>query len=791
VAGRYILMVRGYRQDGHFADSSVVLLDVVARANQITGRLADILPAPVAGTCPSLEQLASAFGISVPDLLALNPGLRATAASLPLACNTSLTLPRPVSPPPGLDRHHSDETPSPSPSGTGTAGGTGRTTATATPSRTGSTGGAGRPTATHTPSGTGSTGGTASTATLSAPESGTPGAGGATATPGPVIGPPPLPDTPSNPTWINVDPTACTSVNLSWNAVSGVDGYTLYRRAPGDSHLNLIAHLPASQTHYTDSLAIAGAYYYQVAAVRSGHEGLSSTQYFNTLDFPACAAMVPSRVPSVAGILYLIMPSLQTNIAYEGVYCYLSLDGGAQGRLPAADFSSLTPLSDGLSYDMRIPPAGGVYMLTNTGVPVTVELRCMGRRGVYSDSLGGFVASHPSTEWDGRVLSSSGTGGTGAFTVQYCITPDPTHTPCATGMPVASGISVPYVPNLPMVPITYAADLPAPTNLRLENGITACDEIADARGRGACVLSLLVGGVPQLAWDWTGIGPYNENTLTGYHVVAQMNGSPWRDWDVHPGSRKLTLASTADLPCGTTVTFQVTAVQGDLQSPASEPFSYATSACVNAVRLQVTFNTLTLGPSPSTGQIYDAGDICIGDCPTNQFEIVTFMGVYPFVEDSTGHVAYDPSIMHQGLVWQGYATGEGFTRVNVPATIDFASQQLGQPNPDVNTGWPPITTGMIGNNVIVLDSIRPDQSLMVTMEVDDVDALLATSVDCVFSFRLPARSFSEWASLNQTLTATDDSQVDTATAVHHGGFFRIMDNLGCSVNATVTGQPLR
>ena len=98
---------------------------------------------------------------------------------------------------------------------------------------------------------------------------------------------------------------------------------------------------------------------------------------------------------------------------------------------------------------------------------------------------------------------------------------------------------------------------------------------------------------------------------------------------------------------------------------------------------------------------------------------------------------------------------------------------------------------MIGNNVIVLDSIRPDQSLMVTMEVDDVDALLATSVDCVFSFRLPARSFSEWASLNQTLTATDDSQVDTATAVHHGGFFRIMDNLGCSVNATVTGQPLR
>jgi hypothetical protein len=604
-----------------------------------------------------------------------------------------------------------------------------------------------------------------------------------------VTGPPPLPDTPSNPTWITLDPTACTSVNLSWNPVSGVDGYTLYRRAPGDSHLNMIAHLPASQTHYTDPLAIAGAYYYQVAAVRSGHEGLSSTQYFNTLDFPACLARIATTLPSAAGILYLILPSLQTNTAYEGVYCYLSLNGGAQGRLPAADFSSLAPLSDGLSYDLRIPPSGGVYLLTNTGVPVTVEIRCMGRHGVYSDSLGGFVASHPSTEWDGRVLSSSGTGGTGAFTVQYCITPDPAHTTCGAGLPGASGISVPNIPNLPMVPITYAADLPAPTNLRLENGITACDEIADARGRGACALSFLVGGVPQLAWDWTGVSPYTESTLTGYHVVATMNGSPWRDWDVRPGSRKLTLASTANLPCSTTVTFQVTAVQADLQSPASEPFTYATSACVNAVRLRVTFNRLALGPSPSTGQIYDAGDICIGACPTNQFELTAILEVWAGVRDSNGHEIYDYNNTHQRLVWSGYATGDGFTRVNVPATIDFASQLLGQPTPGGLIGGRPSGAGMTGNNVIVLDSIRPDQSLMVTVSVYDLDALATTSSDCGFYFALPARSFSEWASLNQTLTGTDDSQVD-GTVIHSGGFFRIMDNLGCSLNATVTGQPL-
>src|ERR1035437_4374751 len=99
--------------------------------------------------------------------------------------------------------------------------------------------------------------------------------------------------------------------------------------------------------------------------------------------------------------------------------------------------------------------------------------------------------------------------------------------------------------------------------------------------------------------------------------------------------------------------------------------------------------------------------------------------------------------------------------MNVPASIDFASQLLGPPSPGGLFGGRLSGTGMTGNNVIVLDSIRPDTSLMVAVGVSDIDALATTSTDCMFYFVLPARSFSEWASLNQTLNATDDSQVDT------------------------------
>jgi hypothetical protein len=44
MTGRYILTAQGYRSDGLFADSSIVIVDLVAPASQVTGSLREILP---------------------------------------------------------------------------------------------------------------------------------------------------------------------------------------------------------------------------------------------------------------------------------------------------------------------------------------------------------------------------------------------------------------------------------------------------------------------------------------------------------------------------------------------------------------------------------------------------------------------------------------------------------------------------------------------------------------------------------------------------------------------------
>ena len=149
--GRYLLMARGYRNDGHFADSSVVLVDVVKPAADALGTLAELLPAPAGVPCPDLNHLASMLGVSLEDLLVLNPSLRGTDASSPVDCAIHINLPRPAAPPPGLDG--------------GTPGGSGAPATTPAPSTAGTPAPATTPAA--TPAAT--SGGTGSPATPPVP----------------------------------------------------------------------------------------------------------------------------------------------------------------------------------------------------------------------------------------------------------------------------------------------------------------------------------------------------------------------------------------------------------------------------------------------------------------------------------------------------------------------------------------------------------------------------------------------------------------------------------------------
>lgn len=706
-AGRYILTVRGYTSDGRFADSSVVLLDVVPPPGQVTGSLAELLPAPTDQPCPSLNQIASMLGISLEDLLALNPELSGTDADLSQACGTVMTLPRSTTPPPG------GEAGSPGSPGGGD-GGTGA----------GSPGDAG--------------------------DAGSPVSGA-------------IPGSPTPPTGFSADPGACPGVSLTWIASPDAEGYTLYRNAPGDSHLNTIAHLPASQVDFTDTITLAGNYIYQVAAVRGGLEALSATLSFNTLDYPACAASLRSPEPPAGSSLYLILPDLQTDTVYEGSYCYVSMDGGAQGRLPVSDFSSLTPLSDGLTYDLRTSPGRGHYLLTRAGSdPVTLEMRCMGRRGVYSDSLGGFIASHPSPEWDGHEMSSTGTGGTGAFTVHYCITSDPTLIDCLrTSAGAPSDLFPVLTPLAPVLaPVMIAADLPAPTNLRFE--------------------SLLLSGIlgRHLVWDWIAQGPYTESTLTGYQVSVSSPDRTWIESDVTGnGSRKFLFNGTW-LPCGTTFTFQVTAVQGILRSPPSAPLSVSSAACPDPTRARVLviLDSLTLSSgltiNPLDPGAFDAGDLCI-ICRDNEFELSTWFRVNAAASDHT-------------LIWNSNNSGEDFVRLIDPGVYDLAHQSLSSKRG---------SQGRTNNNIIALDLVGGSKQIYISGIAFEHDALGFTSQDCRFFYRSPEYSPEVWQHINLTQSIGGGTNPHAQALLVHDDQNRNLDLFGtdtivCNLSVRLIGMPL-
>jgi hypothetical protein len=73
--------------------------------------------------------------------------------------------------------------------------------------------------------------------------------------------------------------TAQYSVNLSWNASSGVVGYNLYRSTTSNGAYTKINSTVDANTAYTDSAVAAGrVYYYEATSVSSaGQESARST----------------------------------------------------------------------------------------------------------------------------------------------------------------------------------------------------------------------------------------------------------------------------------------------------------------------------------------------------------------------------------------------------------------------------------------------------------------------------------------------------------------------------------
>jgi hypothetical protein len=548
ITGTHVLMVRAYAANGEHADSSIVFVEIVPLLQLTVTVDVGSIPRREGSPLPSLNDLSTATGIPADRLREANPGLRDFDPTRPITPGTPIEIPRSPAPPP--------------------------------------------PPAPPAPPGG---------APPAPPGGAPPGPGGAPPPP-----PAPLPDAPAAPTNL-VAVADCANAQLNWNDSPSEERYIVYRIAPGDARLNPIATLPANTTSYRDALRDPGTYRYQVAAVRGAREGLSGMAETRTPD--GCPPPVPPP-PATTRLLVALITLDTTNAFDRGVYCYFQIDTSPWDRAPGAD--SLAPIAGNpRRYDLTSLPGRGRFLVDHAeSNPVNIGLECWGRSALESNQLNPrFATSIPSAQWDGTLREIRAPNG--SLILRYCISRTADTCNFAARTPPLGGIRFPPVVDLGGRLPDLLLSLPRPRNLALRGGVDACDELPTPREQGACVLAILFGGVPTLYWEWNGGPFYTEAGITGYHVVVTAEGRTLWERDVRPGTRKFTLARTVGLPCGTRVSYAVEAIAGTRRSGLSDAIEFATPECLNAVQLDITYETFQIGAPAGRPNVHDDGDICI------------------------------------------------------------------------------------------------------------------------------------------------------------------------------------
>jgi hypothetical protein len=366
----------------------------------------------------------------------------------------------------------------------------------------------------------------------------------------------------------------CTSAQVSWQAVAGVSQYTVYRLGPSDTTLQRRG--TVTSPAFADTLGALGEYRYQVAAVHGGLESLSPLVAAATPGNCVPPALAPGTVD-----VRLAALALDADAVFDGVYCYLSVDGSPYQRVPAADFSVVTPSAGGQHYDLAAQlPNGGQFLLAShpSATPVRLAAECWGRSGPLATALGVIGTDDPSAKWNGAPLQAR----TGALSAVAALQRFG-QSGSAAPLPAAARVQLTYslgAAGLGSAVIAQpvgerylleAFGLPAPEHLRIENSTLACAELAaedgqhrdrpllgtrepanaslggpelDAKGnpippdpwsgitdalrqalgeQAACQVSAALGGAPTLLWDWHDeAGHFSEANLIGYHVVVNL-----------------------------------------------------------------------------------------------------------------------------------------------------------------------------------------------------------------------------------------------------------------------------
>lgn len=496
---------------------------------------------------------------------------------------------------------------------------------------------------------------------------------------------------------------------MRWSNSPDETAYLLYRIAPGEDIQTLLATLPANQLTCTDSTpARAGTYRYLLAPRRPS--GSSVTDMVSITLGPECDPAPAAGMTS----LRLAMLKIETQKNFDGIYCYVSVNGSRYERIPAGE-EILRPGPGYTTYQLPLQlPSRAQYALS---VPqngaVELALECWARNGPVTRSLGVYEVRHPAEDWDGRPLSGTSrisnpdAPKSYIFDLHYRI-----YRP-VSGLDIAriyEGALEPQYLNIPPILDSLSApssSIPAPTNVALEWAFGCDPRLYLYDGGGfRCALS-----VPRLAWSWLPSAAVTQNMLTGFDVKLEFEqpGTPSRrepgpQFRVDGQNRFLPLAP---LPltyrCGVTVYATVSARTTRGNSAPSAPLILRMPEC-RQDKLRARITSIQLTASNRTAELLDDGDICIA-CADRRLEVFgsVYLNGYGERHDSVGHdwshVLFGSCPGSTTCLEQGtYQLGETSTRVpwlfqrDVPHT-GSAIFTVSLFDHDINNGPDPLCLG--------------------------------------------------------------------------------------------------
>lgn len=548
---------------------------------------------------------------------------------------------------------------------------------------------------------------------------------------------------------------SCSQIAIRWRDAPDETSYRIYRVAPGEMTMSLIATLPADTTTYNDTpITRVGTYRYFLAPVRSGNEGITSMLAVEIT--PDC-----SPAGSDTTNLRLSLISLTAQERYDGVYCYVSVNGSRYERIPSGD-GLLHATSGDLYYDLPLQLSNrGQYILspTTTGL-VILEGECWGRRGAESFRVGRFSGSHASPEWDGRDLTSelafepfsvaslndvvAFTGG--ANFLRYRIGP-------ATSTYDIGSLynGVVQFPNLILQPFRGdVITINPPINVRITNrSLGLCDTLSSGDpniGTALCEEQIL----RSLTWEWerTSSGPQANGFIIITSIEDSLSATPAGEGfvtNVNSGD-----ARSAPVPdyslrwrCGATVRFSVRALTDFGMSEASQPLEVRLPACPASSNLLIAVNSLTISPSAASGQVLDHGDICIL-CDDRRFEMFGMIALADN-ENSIGN-AFPPN---HGAGTIAFGLCPNNTICHNEGTFT------------TNSGW-----------WIEMDYPITNRPLTFSVSINDYDTEDSIDLFCTAFAVLPPRSAQEWSRANETAILQSD-----------------FGEAKCRFEITVRGQP--